>query len=96
MDGLKEFTSCDISDALNMLGGKDLTGQLTDINLMTSTKPKIIGPAYTAEFGWAESKLPKPTVHHVDTIPEGSILVVKSPPEAINAVFGGLYRVLIE
>ena len=91
MEELKSYSSCDVSDALNSIGGVELVGQLTDINLMTGFNVKIVGPAYTAEFGWVSEEGEKPAINHVDTIPRNSILVIKSPPTAINAVFGGLY-----
>ena len=92
MQELQNFSSCDISDALNAIGGKDATGQLTDILPMTALAgdTKIVGPAYTARFGWVSEDCAKPSVNHIDTIPKGSIVVIKSPSTGINAVFGGL------
>jgi regulator of RNase E activity RraA len=38
----------------------------------------------------SDSAAPKPAQHFVDAAPEGSVMVVQAPPEAQNAVWGGL------
>jgi regulator of RNase E activity RraA len=89
MEELSAFSSCDVSDALGKLG-MEYTGHIQDIKLYTSPT-KIIGPAYTVEFVLSSNTTaPKPTKHQVDSAPPGSILVIKSPPNAPNAVWGGL------
>ena len=93
MDELQQFSSCDVSDALGRIGH---FGQLTDI-LMASPNPathpdvRVVGLAYTVEFVLAsDTNAPKPSKHHVDSAPQGSIIVIKTPSSTPNAVWGGL------
>jgi regulator of RNase E activity RraA len=87
MNEIARFSSCDISDALAKLG-KEYTGHLSKIVPYTATK-RIVGPAYTAEFT-LDDVATKPSKHHVDSAPTNSIIVIKSPRDAPNAVWGGL------
>jgi regulator of RNase E activity RraA len=83
---LEGYSSCDISDALNAL--KLSPGHIPNLNITSSTK--LVCPAYTCEFGFANLNAPKAKVHHVDSCPSGHILIIKSPSTAPNAVWGGL------
>ncbi len=86
MNKLREYSSCDISDALCALG---IFGGISNIIAMANGK-RISGPAYTCEFVMATALMGNPSIHHVDTCPKGSVLVIKAPKEAPNAVWGGL------
>jgi regulator of RNase E activity RraA len=48
-------------------------------------------PAYTVEFVPATDTVStRPSVHHVDSCPKGSVIVIKTPAHLPNAVWGGL------
>jgi regulator of RNase E activity RraA len=83
---LHNYSSCDISDALNAL--KLPPGNIPNLNITGSTK--LICPVYTCEFGFANQYAPKAKVNHVDSCPSEHILIIKSPSTAPNAVWGGL------
>jgi regulator of RNase E activity RraA len=89
LDRLKPFSTCDLSDALAALPDLSPVGMIPDV-IPYGPSEKIIGLAYTTEFVLATENTPKPKVNHVDTCPSGSILVIKSPRLAPNAVWGGL------
>lgn len=88
---LAEYSSSDISDALAKLG---VVGHIPGLVLYspdTESPFQVCGPAYTAEFVLkSDTVAPQSDKHHVDTCPSGSVLVIKSPSSAPNAVFGGL------
>ncbi|KAJ8487569.1 hypothetical protein ONZ45_g8063 [Pleurotus djamor] len=90
---LSSFSSCEISDALIKLG-LETGGYIPDINMVSPAPPsatRICGPAYTVQMVLASDKAaPKLEKHFVDTIPEGSVIVINAPPNAKNAVWGGL------
>jgi regulator of RNase E activity RraA len=83
---LKEFSTCDCSDALATL--KEPIGNLINIQ-MVCAGGKVVGPAYTAEFNKISSST-KCKTNHVDFAPSGSVLVIKQPKDTPNAVWGGL------
>lgn len=86
---LNPYSTCDISDALCALLDLNSIGHLPGLRAFSGTD-RICGPAYTAEFVLSTSNSPKATLNHVDTCPKGSILVIKAPSMAPNAVWGGL------
>ncbi|OAJ39673.1 hypothetical protein BDEG_23503 [Batrachochytrium dendrobatidis JEL423] len=92
---LQPYSSCDISDALHRLPSSDF-GQLTDIHLispspLTHPDTRICGPAFTVEFVKSHAITTSTTskLHHMDRVPENSVVVIKAP-SGPNAVFGGL------
>ncbi|KAJ3283836.1 hypothetical protein HK104_010197 [Borealophlyctis nickersoniae] len=95
---LLRFSTCDLSDGLTRL---NLTGHIPNLNLFSpnptdpsSSSLRICGPAHTVEFEFASNPLPptpqQPIPHHIDSAPPHSIFFIKSPPDAPNAVWGGL------
>ncbi|KAL6719745.1 hypothetical protein ACLMJK_001666 [Lecanora helva] len=91
---LQDFSSCDVSDALQKLGHPH-GGFLSDLTLWSPQRQegptKIIGPAYTVKY------IPKDQPansthkgHYIDTLPPHSILFISAPPTTTNAVYGGL------
>lgn len=89
---LAQFSSSDCSDALATFNDLKLLGHFPDVSLKSHSVPiKIVGPAYTVEFVFKSDTLaPSGPVNHVDTCPKGSVIVMKSPKTAPNAVWGGL------
>ncbi|KAH9485566.1 4-hydroxy-4-methyl-2-oxoglutarate aldolase [Psilocybe cubensis] len=88
---LKDFSTCEISDALIKLSVPH-GGHIPDIH-MTCPSPdvKLCSPAYTVQMVLASNTTaPKLTAHFVDTAPAGSVIVIDAPPEAKSAVWGGL------
>lgn len=83
---IAEYASCDISDALNAL--KLPPGNIPNLNITASEK--LICPVYTCEFAFAQPAIAIASKHHVDTCPADHVLIIKSPPNAPNAVWGGL------
>ncbi|PPR07713.1 hypothetical protein CVT26_003736 [Gymnopilus dilepis] len=87
---LADFSSCEISDALIKLSVSH-GGHIPDIRLVTHETRRICGPAYTVKFVLAsDTGAPKLASHFVDTVTEGSVIIIDVPPEAKNAVWGGL------
>jgi regulator of RNase E activity RraA len=90
---LKDYSVCDISDALTKLG---LPSFISTVSQQSPLKPlatRIIGPAHTIEIQFSSSpspRLPAEHPHHIDCAPPGSIIVIKAPSTAVNAVFGGI------
>lgn len=81
---LSQFSTCELSDALIKLGSPN-GGLLPDIKRMShyegSSIERICGPAYTVQMVLASDKeAPKLSEHFVDTIEEGSIVVIDTPP----------------
>ncbi|KAI7866553.1 RraA-like protein [Spinellus fusiger] len=98
VDTLKEinkFSTCEIADALLKLGHKPWGGYVADIEMWSPKycegNTSIIGPAYTVKMVYiSDDTAPLPTEHFADQIPENSIVVISSPPDVKNAVWGGL------
>ncbi|KAF9459809.1 RraA-like protein [Collybia nuda] len=89
---LINFSTCEISDALIKLGVLH-GGHIPDIHnvSLSGNGTRICGPAYTVKMVLtSNTEAPKLSVHFVDTAPLGCILVIDAPPEAKNAVWGGL------
>ncbi|KAJ3306714.1 hypothetical protein HDV03_004345 [Kappamyces sp. JEL0829] len=89
---LERYSTCDISDALCALSlpTRPLIGNIPNVRPFGKSHGRVAGPAYTCEFVLSTTASAKPSVHHVDTCPKGSILVIKAPDLAPNAVWGGL------
>ncbi|GHJ84612.1 hypothetical protein NliqN6_1014 [Naganishia liquefaciens] len=94
-DLLKPFSTCDISDALVKLGVPH-GGCIPDIRAFSPREEeapdmKVIGPAFTVEMVHASTAGgEKPKGHHIDLAAAGDVMVITSPPDCVNAVWGGL------
>ncbi|KAI0075748.1 RraA-like protein [Panus rudis PR-1116 ss-1] len=90
---LADCSTCEISDALIKLGILH-GGHIPDIHMYSPPPPsntRISGPAYTVQMVLAsDTSAPKPAHHFVDTVPNGSVVVINAPPQVKNAVWGGL------
>ncbi|XP_006460760.1 hypothetical protein AGABI2DRAFT_117687 [Agaricus bisporus var. bisporus H97] len=94
---LVDFSTCEISDALIKLKVPH-GGYIPDINMLSpspsspsASSIRLCGPAYTVRMVMSSDvSAPKLSEHFVDTIPEGSVIVISAPPKAKNAVWGGL------
>lgn len=88
---LSQFSACEISDALIKLGSPN-GGHIPDVHMLSPTSQvKICAPAYTVQMVFASDKsAPKLSSHFVDTATPGSVVVIDAPPQAKNAVWGGL------
>ncbi|KAI0066047.1 RraA-like protein [Artomyces pyxidatus] len=88
-----DFSTCEISDALLKLGIPH-GGHIPDIRQLSPSpveSTRICGPAYTVRLVLAsDTDSPKLHGHFVDLAPEKSLIFVSAPPEAQNAVWGGL------
>ncbi|KAK6078800.1 ribonuclease e inhibitor rraa dimethylmenaquinone methyltransferase [Seiridium cupressi] len=92
VEALKEFTTCDISDALIKLKYRN-GGFLSGLTMWSPQRQegdtKIVGPAYTVKYALLDDPAPKMTGHYIDTVPPGCVLFISAPPIP-NAVYGGL------
>ncbi|KAG1776977.1 ribonuclease E inhibitor RraA/Dimethylmenaquinone methyltransferase [Suillus placidus] len=88
---LSQFSACEISDALIKLGSSN-GGHIPDVHMLSPiSQVKICAPAYTVQMVLTSDKsAPKLSSHFVDTATPGSVVVVDAPPQAKNAVWGGL------
>ncbi|KAG1731476.1 ribonuclease E inhibitor RraA/Dimethylmenaquinone methyltransferase [Suillus paluster] len=88
---LSAFSACEVSDALIKLGSPN-GGHIPDVHIHSpSSQVKICAPAYTVQMVLASDKsAPKLSSHFVDTATPGSVIVIDAPPQAKNAVWGGL------
>jgi len=90
---LREFSTCDVSDALLKLKYPN-GGFLSNITLWSPERQagetKVVGPAYTVKYVPLSSDEPKMATHYIDTIPSGSVVFISCPPRTVNAVYGGL------
>ena len=85
---LKQFSACELSDALIKLGLPH-GGHIPDIRRVTSydgsIEERICGPAYTVQMVYASDRsAPKPEKHFVDTVVEGSVVVIDAPPSKLR------------
>lgn len=62
----------------------------TNNNSAPLQKHCVFGLAYTAEFTSTSTIVAEKPPNHVDTCPPGAVLVIKTPANAPNAVWGGL------
>jgi regulator of RNase E activity RraA len=84
---LIDFSTCEISDALIKLKAPH-GGYLPDINMLSpspsspsASSTRICGPAYTVLMVMSSDvSAPKLSEHFVDTIPQGSVIVISAPP----------------
>ncbi|KAI8588363.1 RraA-like protein [Geranomyces variabilis] len=95
---LAGFSTCDIADAATKLS---LTVHIPNM-CMRSPAPfspstattRISGPAHTVQFVRASDtnapRRPAGSPHHVDIAASGSVIVISTPRDTPNAVWGGL------
>ncbi|KAF9365351.1 hypothetical protein BGX34_010391 [Mortierella sp. NVP85] len=88
------YSSCDVADALLVLGVPS-AGYIPDIHLWSpeykAGNTRVFGPAYTVKMVPASDKeSPKPAQHFVDAAPQGSVVCISQPANMVNAVWGGL------
>lgn len=81
---ISQFSTCELSDALVKLGFPT-EFLIPDIRRMShyegSESERICGPAYTVKMVLAtDEEAPKLTEHFVDTVIDGSVVVVDAPP----------------
>ncbi|CAG8468906.1 1603_t:CDS:2 [Funneliformis mosseae] len=94
LESLNNFAACDVADALLQLN-QPLGGYLPDIVMFSpeyqAGDTKLIGPAYTIKLV-PKSDTTSPIIvgSYADTIPAGSVVILSAPPNAVNAVWGGL------
>ncbi|RIA97722.1 ribonuclease E inhibitor RraA/Dimethylmenaquinone methyltransferase [Glomus cerebriforme] len=91
---LKNFTACDVADALLRLN-HPLGGYLPNIVMFSpeyqSGDTKLVGPVYTVKIvPKSDTTSPKLATSYADTIPSGNVVFLSAPPDSINAVWGGL------
>ncbi|CAG8481513.1 10656_t:CDS:2 [Acaulospora morrowiae] len=91
---LSSYSSCDAADALLKLTYPH-GGYLPDIIMFSPEQQagpsKLVGPVFTVKVvPIDDTTSPKPSQHFADASPEGSVVFVSAPPNALNAVWGGL------
>ncbi|TFK26497.1 RraA-like protein [Coprinopsis marcescibilis] len=86
---LSEYSTCEISDALIKLQIAN-GGYMPDVKMLAPGK--ICSPAYTVQMAMAsDTSAPKyGGGHFVDGVLKDHVVVIDAPPEAKNAVWGGL------
>ncbi|ORY19686.1 ribonuclease E inhibitor RraA/Dimethylmenaquinone methyltransferase [Clohesyomyces aquaticus] len=94
IEELRQFTTCDISDALCALKYRN-GGFLSNLTMWSperqSSSTKIVGPAYTVKYVPLDDPAPKyEGGHYIDSVPASSILFISCPANTPNAVYGGL------
>ncbi|KAJ1335672.1 4-hydroxy-4-methyl-2-oxoglutarate aldolase [Microdochium nivale] len=93
---LQDYTTCDVSDALCKLDktrfhhGGFLPGLTMWSPLRQAGPTKIAGPAYTVKYVPIDDPADKHPTHYIDSVPEGAVIFLSSPPNVSNAVYGGL------
>ncbi|KAH3688004.1 hypothetical protein WICPIJ_000998 [Wickerhamomyces pijperi] len=100
---LKQYTPCDISDALQATAKLANGGYFPNLTYYTpssSANESIVGPAYTVLFAPLDDPRPATKLNYIDHIPKGSVLVIGLTPElqlsnapyvtVNNALYGGL------
>ncbi|KAL3895654.1 MAG: hypothetical protein SGCHY_004569 [Lobulomycetales sp.] len=88
---LASCSTCDIADAMQRLHARPCF--ISTASRSFGPQQRICGPAHTITVALASSDRPKrPTdaPHHIDCAVSGCVIVVRAPPTAVNAVFGGL------
>ncbi|KAG1333341.1 hypothetical protein G6F62_006838 [Rhizopus arrhizus] len=95
LEELKNFSTCEIADALLKLGQRPWGGYVPDIEMWSPAycegDTRIVGPAFTVKMVYKEDKTsPTPTDHFVDAAEPGSIVFISAPSDVKNAVWGGL------
>jgi len=95
-DLLKDFSSCDVADALGRLGhDAPYSGYLPDIVMYSpeycAGSTKVVGEAFTVKLvDKSDTTSPKPAQHFVDAAPSNCVMVISAPSHVKNAVWGGL------
>lgn len=93
VDQLKQFTTCDVSNALIKLKYRN-GGFLSGLTLWSPERQagdtRIVGPAYTVKYAPLSDPAPKHPTHYIDSVPAGSVVFVSCPARTPNAVYGGL------
>ncbi|KIW47399.1 uncharacterized protein PV06_00097 [Exophiala oligosperma] len=88
---LQQYSTCDISDALTMLGSPH-GGCLPDISMWSPQRQeghtRIAGPAYTVHFVRRGTEPSTIKEHYIDSVPAGTVIFISAPPDAANAVYG--------
>ncbi|KAJ3162349.1 hypothetical protein HDU86_004829 [Geranomyces michiganensis] len=95
---LARFTTCEIADAASKLS---LTVHIPNMCIRSPApfSPKIAstrvsGPAHTVQFVRASDttapRRPASSPHHIDIAASGSVVVISTPTDTPNAVWGGL------
>ncbi|KAL3456166.1 RraA-like protein [Aspergillus heterothallicus] len=91
---LKQFTSCDIGDALVKLRypyGGFLDGlRMRSPSPSTSTGLRIHGPAITVKMIETNSPGPTPPIHFADANRKDAIMYIQQPKGLYSACWGGL------
>ncbi|KAF2458792.1 ribonuclease E inhibitor RraA/Dimethylmenaquinone methyltransferase [Lineolata rhizophorae] len=96
-EALREFSSCDIGDALVKLK-IPFGGYLDGISMWSPTRqgvgespPTVVGPAVTVKLvDVDDTTAPKPDVHFADANEPGKVMFIQQPPHMYSACFGGL------
>jgi regulator of RNase E activity RraA len=89
LERFKAFSTCQVADAFDKL---KIRGHMHDI-IMFSPDPghRMAGPAHTVQMIPAGGGgVSKPAVHHVDSAPAGSVLVISMPAGVTTANWGGM------
>ncbi|KAJ4421163.1 hypothetical protein N0V82_003928 [Gnomoniopsis sp. IMI 355080] len=93
LETLKEFTTCDISQALVHLGYRN-GGFLSGLTMWSPERQagatKLIGPAYTVKYAPKDDPAPKLQSHYIDSVPEGAVVFVSCPPGIPNGLWSSL------
>lgn len=93
VEQLKEFTTCDVSNALVKLKYRN-GGFLSGLTLWSPERQagdtRIVGPAYTVKYAPLSDPAPKLAKHYIDSVPAGAVVFVSCPAKTPNAVYGGL------
>ena len=89
LERLKEFSTCQIADALDNI---KIKGHMPDIKLYSpDDECRIVGLAHTVQMvPSGGGKIPPLEKHHVDSSPSESIVVISVPPNVTTANWGGL------
>ncbi|KAJ9647381.1 hypothetical protein H2204_000009 [Knufia peltigerae] len=69
-------------------------GCLPDISMWSPQRQeghtRIAGPAYTVHFVRRGTEPSTIKEHYIDSVPAGTVIFISAPPDAANAVYGGL------
>lgn len=104
---LKNYTTCDISDALVKLGD-GAGGFIPDLKRFSRNGEGLtmVGPAYTVELAPLDDPRPELRGNYIDEVKPGSVLIIALSPSLYlhsfpyialhNAVYGGLMSIRAE
>ncbi len=84
---LAGFSTCEISDALIKLGSPH-GGHIPDMAMLSPAdqSTRLCGPAYTVQMVLGSNKdAPKLSAHFVDTVPQGSVVVINAPDRSVTS-----------